>query len=316
MRTETHRIESTDGATINLRERSPDDPDAAVLFVHGATYAGRAAFDPIGAPERSWLRWVAGAGKAAFAVDIRGYGDSERPPETVGPDEPLPSRLPEATADVAAAIETVRERVAGPLHLVGTSWGTMISGALLARPDAPEVASVTLHAPVFAPDESLLDGLAPDDPGATRELTRAEVRSRWNDQVPTEPAAAIRGGTAEEDPVFEAFWDSLAASRQGVGEGTIVAPNGTLADLSAAAAGERPYDPAAIRVPTLVVRGSLDPTATRADALSVYDALSVPNDDAVYAEIEGGTHFVHLEDRREALYETVEAFQSGRATDA
>lgn len=312
MHTATHRIESDDGLGLSLRERSHDDPDAAVVFVHGATYAGRGIFDPAGAPEHSWLRWAANAGQAAFALDVRGYGDSERPPGMDGDGSEPPSRLSEATEDVDAAIAAVRERVSGPIHLVGTSWGTMISGALLARPDAPDVASLTLHAPVFDPDPSLLDWLGSAQLSATRTVTRGDALSRWNEQVPDDPAAAIRGGTAESDPVFEAFWKSLTSSGQGRTDGEeIIAPNGTLADLAAAAEGDHPYDPASIDVPTLVVRGSLDPTATRADALDVYDRLSVPGDEAVYAEIEGGTHFVHLENRREALYETVESFQSG-----
>ena len=87
MHTETHRIESDDDITISLRERSATDPDTAVVFVHGATYAGRAAFDPVGAPEYSWLAWAADAGRAAFAVDIRGYGRSERPPAMDAGDE-------------------------------------------------------------------------------------------------------------------------------------------------------------------------------------------------------------------------------------
>jgi alpha-beta hydrolase superfamily lysophospholipase len=312
MHTDAHRIESTDGITISLRERSAPDPDAAVVFVHGATYAGRAVFDPRDAPEYSWLAWAADAGRAAFAVDIRGYGDSDRPPAMDDGDasERPPARAPEAATDVAAAIEAVRERFACPVHLVGTSWGTMIAGRLLSAADAPEVASVTLHAPVFEPDPSLLDGMVRDPP-PTRTVSRAEVLSRWNEQIHTDPPAAIRDGTAGSDPVFDAFWASLTGSGQGVDGGdAIVAPNGTLADLAAGSAGDPPYDPEAIDVPTLVVRGSLDPTSTREDALGVYDRLSVPDDEAVYAGIEGGTHFVHLERRRTALYRTVDAFQS------
>ena len=323
MHTDTHRIESTDGVEISLRERSAPDPRAAVVFVHGATYAGHAVFDPRGVPEHSWLAWAAESGLAAFAVDVRGYGDSDRPrsmgseseggheTETETEDASPPARAPEAAADVAAAIEAVRERHSVPVHLVGTSWGTMIAGRLLTSPDSPEVASVALHAPVFEPDPSLLDRMVRDPP-PTRTVTRAEVLSRWDRQVPADPPASIRDGSADSDPVFEAFWTSLAASGQGVdGENAIVAPNGTLADLAAASAGEPPYDPEAIDVPTLVVRGSLDPTSTREDALRVYDRLSVPDGEASYAEIDGGTHFLHLEGRREALYETVDAFQSG-----
>lgn len=317
MRTETHRIESDEGLSIALRERSSTDPDAAIVFVHGATYAGRAAFDPREAPERSWLLWAAKANRAAFAVDIRGYGDSERPAGMARGTETgtTPARATEAATDVAAVLRFVRDRVSCPVHLVGTSWGTMIAGRLLTRDDAPDVASVALYAPVFEPDTELLSGMG-TDPAPTRTVTRAEAKRRWDEQVPTDPPAAIRDGTADSDPVFEAFWDSLVSSGQGIdGEDAIVAPNGTLVDLAEAAGGNQPYDPGAVDVPTLVVRGSLDPTATRADALRVYDRLSVPNDVSMYAEIAGGTHFLHLERRRKALYRTVDAFQTDAVED-
>lgn len=317
MRTETHRIESDGEISIALRERSATDPDAAIVFVHGATYAGRAAFDPRTAPEHSWLLWAAETNRAAFAVDVRGYGDSERPAgmaqgnETEAP----PARATDAATDVAATLRFVRDRVSCPVHLVGTSWGTMIAGRLLTRTDAPEVASVTLYAPVFEPDPELLSGMG-TDPAPTRAVTRTEAKRRWDEQVPIDPTATIRNGTADSDPVFEAFWDSLVSSGQGIdGEDAIVAPNGTLVDLAEAADGNHPYDPGAIDVPTLVVRGSLDSTATRADALRVYDRLSVPNDASTYAELAGGTHFLHLERRRKALYRTVDAFQVGAVAD-
>jgi Lysophospholipase len=312
MRIAAHDVPTDDGVTLRLWEWAASDPDAAVLFVHGATYASRSIFAPHEAADRSWMAWCADANMAAFAVDIRGYGDSDRPPEMApdaDPTEP-PVRAATAAEDVRAALEAVHESVTCPVHLVGTSWGTMIAGTLLTSADAPEVASVTLHAPVFEPSLDGLEGVDLKDPAATRTVSRTEARRRWNGQVPVDPPAAIRGGDADSDPAFESFWTSLAESGQAVAdEDAIRAPNGTLVDLATAGAGDHCYDPAAIAVPTHVVRGSLDPTATREDALRVYDTLAVPDDEATYTEIAGGTHFVHLERRRRALYESVYGFQ-------
>jgi pimeloyl-ACP methyl ester carboxylesterase len=58
-------------------------------------------------------------------------------------------------------------------------------------------------------------------------------------------------------------------------------------------------------VPTLVVRGSNDPTATREDAPALYDAFG---DARRYVELAGGTHFMPLEHRREELYATLNGF--------
>lgn len=306
-----HDVTAADGTRLCLWEQSADDPERAVLFVHGATYAIRSIFAPEGAPAHSWFGTVADAGGAAFGVDIRGYGDSERPPAMDAEDPAeLPSRAPAAATDVRAALDAVHERVDGPVHLVGTSWGTIVCGTLLTAADAPDVASVTFHAPMYEPDPAEYGGFDPDRAAPTRELTRERALERWNEQIPRSVPATLRDGDGDDDPVFEAFWAELLRSGQASADGnTIVAPNGTLADLAAATEGSL-YDPSAIDVPTLVVRGTLDPTSTRADATALYDALDVPGDEAAYAEIEGGTHFVHVERRCRALYDTVRAFQT------
>lgn len=314
MHSETHHIIAADGTELCLHERSPPNPDAVAVFVHGATYAGRSVFDPIGHPEYSWLRWASNAGVAAFAVDIRGYGDSERPPDMDVDREHAdsPVRASVAVKDVETAIDFSNKRYSHPVHLVGTSWGTMIVGKLLSEREPSDVTSATFYAPVFEPNLSIVDGLTAETMSVSRTVTRSEAQSRWNDQIPVEHPAELRGGSSESDPVFEAFWKTLVSSGQGItyeGENAIVAPNGTLRDLLEAGNGSPVYDPSRIRTPTLVVRGSLDTTSTRADAMHLYDSLGVPDDRSMYCELTGGTHFAHLERRRTALYETVDAFQ-------
>ena len=307
-----HDVTATDGTRLRLWERSPPNPTDAVVFLHGATYASRAIFAPEGAPTYSWLAAVADAGAAGFGLDVRGYGDSERPAVM---DEPPDAGSPLVRADVAAsdlrdAIAAVRERIDGDVHLVGTSWGTIVAGRLLASADAPTISSVTMYAPVYQPSAALVESFdLGDPPRAYRTVNRRGARRRWNSQIPAREPAMYRGGDSTEDPVFDAFWRTLVDSGQGIDEDTIRAPNGTLLDLLDGAAGEPVYDPAGIDVPTLVIRGSIDPTSTRTDALSLYDALEVPDDERSYVELAGGTHFVHLERRRHALYETVRCFQ-------
>lgn len=329
----TDDVAAADGTRLRLRGRVPPGGAAtAVLFVHGATYPGGPVFDLAGA---SWLAACARPGRAGYAVDLRGYGDSERPPDLDAPPDENPPvvRADVAAGDVAAAIEHVRDaRGHERVHLVGYSWGTMICGRLLAtREHDPDVASLTQ----FAPVHSFPDGLAlAADDRAYRTVTEREVRERWDAHF------ATGGGTGEgegegtagsaldpdsdsdpdryRDPdLVDAFWAALAdtgqaVEREGEGDGATVvrAPNGTLADMSAAAAGDPPYDPAAVDRPALVVRGSLDGTATRADALGVYDALDAREDRKEYAEVAGGSHFLPVERRREALYDVVAGFHA------
>lgn len=308
MALEAHEVEAADGTRIRLWKVPRDDADTATLFVHGATYPSLAAFGPPDSPG-SWLSRSADTGTAAFAVDLRGYGDSERPAGfEADATEPaaVPSRAAAAATDVEAALDRIRERFEA-VHLVGYSWGSIVCGRYLATSD-DSVASLTQFAPVYRPAAEKADRWAPDEPPSpARVVTRTEARERWDRQFPDgDDPSRYR-----PDGAFEAFWNALVESGQSVpdaDQSAIAAPNGTLLDLVAAANGDPVYDAADISAPTLVVRGSLDPTATRADALTLYDELGC-GDDREYAEIAGGTHFLPLERRREALFDVVSGFQ-------
>jgi len=287
-------LTASNGPTIRRWRRGPADATAAVCFVHGATYGGRGAFDPDG---YSWLSAVSDAGRAAYAVDVRGYGDSARPPEI---DEPATANEPvvraaTAAADVEAALADVRD-AHDTVHLVGYSWGSIICGVALTEREV-HADSLVQYGPVFRPPESHRDRLSPGDPPtAYRRVSEADARQRWADQRPD--------GRLPDD-AFDAFWDALASSGQRAGEGEILAPNGTLVDIQTAIDAP-PYDAGAVDVPTLVVRGSLDTASARDDALGLYDALGDAADG--YAEVAGGSHFLQFEPRRTVLYETVNGF--------
>lgn len=299
---ERTELTAPNGTKICCWERVPAGATEAVIFVHGATYGGRSAFDPDGF---SWLDAVAATGRAAYAPDIRGYGDSERPDEL---DMPAERNAPAVRASTAAQdAATVLAEVSDSyetVHLVGYSWGTMISGVMLTKLNV-EVASLVQYAPVYYPAEERRDRFELDeDPKAFRRVTKADARERWAEQRSE--------NTAPKD-AFSAFWDALISSGQRIDDDEIIAPNGTLVDLDAAI--DTPvYDGAAVDVPTLVVRGSLDTASTRTDALTLYDAVGGAN--RAYTEIAGGTHFLQFESNRDQLYETVRSFhdriESGR----
>lgn len=350
--TSARDLTTDDGTRVRLHERVPRGATEAVLFVHGATYPGGVVFDldvPGAAETYSWLEATADRGRTAAAIDLRGYGDSERPPAMDEPPDanPPPARADDVLPDVRAAVGALRDRV-DRVHLLGYSWGSIICGRLLERDDAPAVASLTQFAPVFRMDADAVGRFDPGDPApAYRTQRRAEVAGRWNDQIQAgvDPAVwrgadEVRGGdgrghdvagggtdggnggsdrdSGDGDPVFEAYWSALRATAQATDDGGIAAPNGTLLDMRATPE-TAPYDPAAIDAPGLVVRGSADPTATRADSFRLYDALEAEGDAREvgsgaresareYAEIGGGTHFLPMERRRGALYDCVAAF--------
>lgn len=262
----------------------------------------------------SWLHAVACRGRAAFAVDLRGYGESEQPKPADGANgAAVPAQASTAAADVAAALGSIRDRF-DRIHLVGYSWGSIVCGYYLTTVE-DDVASLTQVAPVYRPPSGVGErfaGAKPLEP--FRRITRKDVRERWDEQIPEETSAATwRGGGPDADPIFDAVWQALVSSNhrlEGSDVPTIEVPNGTLLDLRASADGDPVYRAGEIAVPTLVVRGSLDPTATRTDALTLYDELRDGAPSREYAEIGGGTHFLPLEHRRTALYDAVDGYQN------
>lgn len=287
-------VTARDGTTLRRWERGDHDATETIFFVHGATYGGRSAFAPEGF---SWLDAVAGEGRAAYTLDVRGYGDSDRPAELEKPadaSEPV-VRAATAARDVADALADVRERH-DRVHLVGYSWGTIIAGTLLTDVGT-DVASLTQYAPVYRPPAGHEDRF--DAGGAYRTVTETDARERWADQRPD--------GEGVPDDAFAAFWDALYGSGQRHDEDTILAPNGTLVDLAEAVEEGPIYDASVIDLPALVVRGSLDTASVREDAVGLYDELG--SDQKEYVEVSGGTHFLQFEPRRQVLYDAVRRFQ-------
>lgn len=90
-------------------------------------------------------------------------------------------------------------------------------------------------------------------------------------------------------------------------------PSGAFRDIYDAWAGELAYDPALVRAPVAIIRGEWDGMSTEQDAKWLFDALkSSPIRRIVI--ISRGTHLMHLEESRHALYRETEAFLADNDT--
>lgn len=304
--------------TLALRAAAPvAGSRRAVLLVHGATLPGF-LFDPR-PPAPSLLAHLASLGYAAYALDVRGFGDSTRPEAgTPGFDPARPfARAAECVADVADALRFLREeRGHESVALMGFSWGTVLAGCFAAaNPGA--ASALVLYAPLYAePNPSWMLLLRDSaDPsilsrayGAYRWTTAQALRDRWDSDIPVADKKAWRS-----DEVLAAVLEGALACDPKSGERTPPAfrsPNGPFADVFEAFSGRPLYDAGTIREPVLVVRGEGDSTSTDADARRVLAALG--SKVKSYRAIPQGSHFALLERSAPVLHracvEFLEAF--------
>jgi len=296
-----HDVAAADGLTLNCWARVPDGATEAVLFVHGIITNARGLFDtPVaGDDSYSWLRAAAERGRAAFAMDQRGYGDSERPPAMDAPPEANdpPVRADRAADDIGAVVDWLRADY-DVVHLVGVSWGSHTTGRYCER-ETPPVASLVQAAPVYTPAYEFDDvfgvlGIDDYDRGWF-EQDRETVRAR-SDHAPE---------------VFDAIWRAQVESGQGIDDDRFAVQAGGIADWAASVRGEPAWDPAGIEVPTLVFYGSDDDLADRQGSLACFDRLGA--DRAEYAELAGVDHYMMHGERRHEVFDLVDDFQD-RAT--
>jgi len=125
------RIGAPDDPAIELgilEKRSPalDVRLPPILLLHGATFGAR-LFD-LPRAGYSLMTEFASEGRAAYALDIRGFGSSLGGAAMAEPPfrNPPFAGVDEAVKDISAAVDFILKRrsVAG-LDLVGFSWGTV-----------------------------------------------------------------------------------------------------------------------------------------------------------------------------------------------
>ncbi len=283
------------------------------LLIHGATY-GASLFD-LPMPSYSLMSELSHFGRVVYALDIRGYGNSlngrimDSPPKTYPPF----ARLSDAVKDIGAAVAFILERErASILDLIGFSWGT-VTAACYAGKNPNLIGRLALYAPLFGDiNADWLDRIADPgdknriDPkiGAYRLITLADLTQRWNSDLPTDNPSLFRDHGVPE-MIFEtlAALDPHARSRV---PAAFRSPTGALVDLVSVFNGRPLYDPRKLTMPTLLVRGADDTTATEADARKLLSAIASPEKE--YRVIAPGSHFLCVEKNRVKLYQQLDEF--------
>jgi pimeloyl-ACP methyl ester carboxylesterase len=307
--TETFLVDASDpGIKLYLLNKHPAakktfPSNKIVLFVHGATYPSETAFD-IDLPGGSWMDYAAGRGYDAYLLDIRGYGRSTRPPSMdVPPDRnPAFATTADAVKDVGAAVDFIlKRRNIARINLVGWSWGTTLMGAFTAQ-NNDKVVKLVLYAPLW-----LLKEPPPfSGSGAYRSVTKESARERGLRGIPD-----ARKEEISPQAWFDKWWETnLAADPVGAKQTppVIRAPNGVLKDVVDFLGQGKPlYDPAAIRVPTLLIVAEWDQDTPLFMAQEIFARLvNAPYKREVI--LAAGTHTIAVEKNRMELIKEVQRF--------
>ena len=274
-----------------------------VLYVHGATFPSALSiahrFDG-----RSWRDALNEAGFDVWGLDFHGFGFSDRYPEMSQPADGHPPLCGAADASLqieAAARFILARRGAERLSLVSHSWGSMPAGHFAGSHPAL-VDCWVLFGPI-AQRGVPSSGQATADP-AWRIISLAAQWSRFIEDVPQgEPAVLSATHFAEWG---ERYLDSEPESRSRDPHAVKV-PAGPAADIQLAWQGELAYEPGLVRAPVAIIRGEWDHLIPDEDARSLFDAFTAsPQKRDI--KINRGTHLMHLEEQRSALYDATNAF--------
>jgi pimeloyl-ACP methyl ester carboxylesterase len=312
--TEEMMIESdTAGIKLFVRNKRPAamttfSSEKTILFVAGSTYPASTTFD-LPLQGTSWMDHLAGEGYDVHLVDIRGYGNSTRPPEMSAPaaDNAPIVRTPVAVRDIATTVAFIRaRRGVDKINLIGWSWGTTQMASYTAGHNET-VEKLVLIAPQWIRETpSLAD--SGGALGAYRIVDRSAAKARWLNGVPENKQAALL-----PEAWFEAWADATFSSGQaGPGPAQVKAPNGTVQDSRDYWASGKPlYDPSCITVPVLIVHAEWDKDCPLDMSRAVFGRLtSAPY--RRWVEIGEGTHSVFLEKNRWQAFDAVDGFLGER----
>jgi len=296
------------------------ETDRVVLFVHGATTPGTAAFS-LDHKDYDWMAFLARAGFDVWAMDMSGYGSSPRPmmddPCNVDPKQqelllkrPLTApcaphyalkfkTIRDDWAEIDSVIDHIRSGTgAAKVSIVGWSaGGPRVGGYVALHPD--KINRVVLYAPGapragFTPVERPEAGF----PVTLQTRTRFE-KERWDPDVRC--SGQVEPGVRDALWTQIMQWDPIGAS-WGPEEGVTRAP--TMMN------GWSTQQANSLKMPVMVVVGEFDVPDQRRAA---YDAVG--SADKVFVKVACASHFMLWEKQRNVLHNaSLEWLRDGKFT--
>lgn len=258
-----------DGHPIALWSKSPENPKATLLLVHGRTWSGQPDFDlATDCEDLSLMNGLLAFGIETWAVDMRGYGKTPRDASGwLTPDR--------AAADVAAVLKWLEERPqqsgVSPQkpHLFGWSYGaTMAQLAVQKFPNAAQ--SLSLFGYAVRKGYSTTPASLPQNP-PRKANTHANAISDFivPNSISRGAINAFAAKALSADPV-RADWNELEQWKY--------------------------LDGRLVAIPTLLLQGEFDPLTRKRVHRKLFRRLPDPN--KKWVVIKGGDHAAFMESPR------------------
>jgi pimeloyl-ACP methyl ester carboxylesterase len=195
------------------------------------------------------------------------------------------------------------------IHLVAHSWGTLVA-ARYASEHPGHVATLVLFGPPVVRNELANPDTAQNAPFKTEvampshhPLTAWAQYRRFVEDVPRgEPQVFSE---AHFDAWSRTWLGTDVTARTRIPE-SVMTPYGPIADITALWSGESLVVGSKIKMPVLLVRGEWDSVCDDTDALRLLTSLGTTDKKDI--KIPRGTHLMHLESQRGALYVAVNTF--------
>lgn len=247
--------------------RRPATPKGVILLVHGRTWSSRPDFDlQVPGLQRSVLVSFAAQGFAAYAVDLRGYGETPR--DSTG--WLTPRRSVQDIVNVLTWVAAQHPSLPKPT-LVGWSRGAVMSG--MAAQSAPsKVSNLVMFGFAYDPDLEFAD-VPPADKPLMIKNTEMDAESDFISPAVT-PKSVISSFVAQAlktDPILVDAKDE--------------------ADFNG-------FQPGTLATPTLVLFGSNDPGLDPDEAGRMFAVLGTSDKQMVV--LPGADHAAQLEDTHDA----------------
>jgi pimeloyl-ACP methyl ester carboxylesterase len=311
--TEEFMIPGADpGVQLYVRNKRPRDLttinlDNIVLFIHGATYPSETSFD-LQLDGMSWMDYIASRGYDVYLMDVRGYGKSSRPAEMDQPADRTPPlvRTETAVRDFGTAVDFVlKRRSVSKLNVLGWSWGTTVAAAYTTK-NNEKVNRLVLYAPQWVRKAEDVRRRPAGKLGAYSVVKPSVAVKRRYAGIPADKAKEVLPDAWAQEWMRATFASDPVGAK--ANPPFLRAPSGAVQDgREYWSAGKALYDPADIRVPTMIVRGEWDVASQDHMARGVYEKLANARSKRLVT-IPEGAHGLMMERNRMQLFREVQRF--------